>query len=192
MLQAPSDSRVVGVVLAAGAGTRFGGPKGLARTADGEAWVARAVRMLQDGGCAGVLVTVGAAAEEVAALVPSPAVAVHVQDWTAGLSASLRAGLSAASAAGAAAVAVVTVDTPDMPASAVARVLAATPHRDSALAQAIYAGGPGHPVLIGRDHLDDVIASVDGDRGARPFLTAHGVVEVDCSDLWSGADIDRR
>lgn len=192
MLPTASDTRVFGLVLAAGAGSRFGGPKGLARTPDGEGWVARAVRILHDGGCGDVLVTVGAAAEEVAALVPATAVAVRVEDWAEGMSASLRAGLSAAQAEGATAVLVVTVDTPDLPASAVERVLSMAGRLETALVQATYAGRPGHPVLIGRDHLDDVVASLEGDRGARPFLAAHGAVEVECGDLWSGADIDRR
>lgn len=192
MLPTASDTRVFGLVLAAGAGSRFGGPKGLARTADGDAWVARAVRMLQDGGCRDVLVTVGAAPEEVAALVPVSAVVVRVDDWAEGLSASLRAGLAAAGAAGAEVVVVATVDTPDLPASAVVRVLSIASRPAAALVQATYRGRPGHPVVIGAEHLDAVIASLEGDRGARPYLSAHGAVEVDCSDLWSGADIDSR
>ena len=52
--------RVGGLVLAAGAGTRYGRPKGLVRGADGTAWVAKAVDMLRDGGCDDVVVLVGA------------------------------------------------------------------------------------------------------------------------------------
>jgi CTP:molybdopterin cytidylyltransferase MocA len=192
MPRRPADPRIVGLVLAAGAGSRFGGPKGLARTADGEPWVARAVRTLQHGGCGDVLVAVGAAAEEVAALVPASATVVLVEDWVEGMSASLRAGLEAAAIRRAEAVVLVTVDTPDLPSAAVRRVLAAAPDRESALVQAVYAGRPGHPVLIGADHSAAAGASLAGDHGARPYLAAHGVVEVECGDLWSGEDIDRR
>jgi CTP:molybdopterin cytidylyltransferase MocA len=180
---------VAGLVLAAGAGSRFGGPKGLARTADGEPWVVRAVRTLRDGGCADVYVTVGAAADEVAAIVPAGVTGVRVPDWEDGLSASLRAGIAAIAAP--ARILVVTVDTPDLPATAVARVLAAD-ESDDALAQATYGGVPGHPVLLGPAHSAAVAASVTGDRGARPYLATHGALEVECGDLWSGTDIDHR
>lgn len=195
-------------MLAAGAGTRFGGPKGLARSVDGEPWVARAVRTLRAGGCDPVLVAVGAEADAVSALVPRDAVIVRVADWAEGLSATLRAGLGAwaggarlgggacepggGSAAGgpASALLVVTVDTPDLPVAAVERMRAHA--HEGALAQAVYRGRPGHPVLIGRRHVAGLAASLAGDRGARPHLVAHSALEVECGDLWSGEDVDTR
>lgn len=187
----PSDSAlpVAGLVLAAGAGSRFGGPKGLARTPEGEPWAARAVRTLRAGGCSEVSVTVGARADEVAELIPPGTAVVRVADWRSGLAASLRAGIAAVPRGRA--IVVVTVDTPDMPAEAVARILASGTG-ERALAQATYDGAPGHPVLIGAGHAAAVAASVTSDRGARGYLAAHGALEVECGDLWSGADIDRR
>jgi CTP:molybdopterin cytidylyltransferase MocA len=187
----PSDSAlpVAGLVLAAGAGSRFGGPKGLARTPEGEPWVARAVRTLRAGGCGQVYVTVGAEADQVAALIPPDVAVVRVDGWRSGLAASLRAGIEAVPPG--TAILVATVDTPDMPAAAVARILA-TGTGEHALAQATYDGAPGHPALIGAGHAAAVAASVTGDRGARGYLAAHGALEVECGDLWSGADIDRR
>ncbi|HBS76015.1 MAG TPA: hypothetical protein DEB55_16780, partial [Microbacterium sp.] len=79
---------IVGLVLAAGAGTRFGAPKGLARDAAGTPWLVRAVQALSRGGCDRVLVAVGARGDEVAGLVPAGAEVVHVADWAAGLSAT--------------------------------------------------------------------------------------------------------
>jgi CTP:molybdopterin cytidylyltransferase MocA len=184
--------RTTGIVLAAGAGTRFGGPKGLARSGDGVPWVHRAVTMLRTAGCRDVLVVVGARADAVAALVPAPAVVVRADEWAQGVAASLRSGLSAAAAQAPDVVVVTPVDTPDAPPSAVARVVAALgPEPAAGLAQAVYDGRPGHPVAIGSAHLADLAASVEGDRGARPYLAAHGVVEVECGDLWPGIDIDR-
>ena len=60
----------------------------------------------------------------------------------------------------------------------------------SALVRAGYAGVPGHPVAIGRDHWALVRAGAHGDRGARDYLgvTAHRVVE--CGDLATGRDLD--
>ncbi len=184
---------VIGLVLAAGAGSRFGGPKALAREDDGTPWVELAVRMLRDAGCATVLVTLGAGADEAVSLVPHGATAVLVDDWRDGLGASLRAGLGAASALPGDALVVTPVDTPAAVADAATRVVAAVAGPlSSALARAVYRGDPGHPVLIGRDHWEPLAATVVGDRGAGPYLRAHGALAVECGDLWSGADVDRR
>ncbi|WP_342744838.1 nucleotidyltransferase family protein [Isoptericola jiangsuensis] len=187
---------MIGLVLAAGAGTRFGGPKGLARTAAGEPWVARAVTMLAAGGCDDVLVAVGARRAEVAALVPSPAHVVTVPGWADGLAATLRAGLAAAAARDGDALVVTPVDTPDAPPVAVERVLAAAvrvaPTPTAVLARAVYGGRPGHPVVLGRDHWDGVVASLAGDTGAGRYLATHHALDVECGDLWTGQDIDRR
>ncbi|HEU4912946.1 MAG TPA: NTP transferase domain-containing protein, partial [Actinomycetes bacterium] len=53
-------SGIAGLVLAAGAGRRFGGPKALAEI-DGERLVDRAVRALREGGSDPVYVVAGAA-----------------------------------------------------------------------------------------------------------------------------------
>jgi CTP:molybdopterin cytidylyltransferase MocA len=200
MLPGSRDPRVAGLILAAGAGTRFGGPKGLARGDDGVPWVVRAVRALREGGCDDVRVAVGAAADEVTALLPEGATAVRVEGWADGLSASLAAGLGAVfpgavegrgTASDPTGVVIVTVDTPDLPPAAVARVIAAG-SSSAALVQATYGGRPGHPVLIGRAHIAAVLADVRGDRGAGPFLAANGADRVECADLWPGLDLDRR
>lgn len=176
------------VVLAAGAGRRFGGPKALARDPDGSSWLVRTVQTLSDAGCAPVLVALGAA-PQAAALLPPGAIAVPVPGWAEGVSASLRAALAAAAATQAEAAIVVPVDTPALPASAVRRVASAAAG-PGALARATYRGEPGHPVLLGRAHWADVAASVTGDRGAGGYLAARHALEVPCDDLWSGADVD--
>ncbi|MFG6503542.1 NTP transferase domain-containing protein [Microbacterium sp. P05] len=183
---------ICGIVLAAGAGTRFGGPKALARTAGGESWLTLAVEALTDGGCDEVVVVVGAGADAAAALVPSSARTVIAADWGAGMSRSLRAGLDAAR--GARAVVVVPVDTPELPASAVERVIAAAGIADlrSALVRARYDGRPGHPVLLGSVHWPALTAELVGDAGAGSFLDGRPVTDVECADLWSGRDLDRR
>lgn len=182
-----------GLVLAAGEGRRFGGPKALARAADGTPWVQVAADMLRDAGCAAVVVALGAAADEAAPLVPAWATVVRVAAWDEGVAASLREGITAIAGTEVDLAVVTPVDTPDAPAAAVGRLLDAVEGEPrSALVQALYGGRPGHPVLIGRDHFAGVIASSRGDRGARPYLVAHGGLEVECGDLWSGDDIDHR
>ncbi|MEH3132456.1 MAG: nucleotidyltransferase family protein [Mycolicibacterium neoaurum] len=173
-----------GVVLAAGAGTRFGMPKVLA--AEG-AWLAGAVTALHDGGCGEVFVVLGAARTHV----PAPAHTVLAQDWAQGLSASLRAGLAAASRYDVDHVVISLVDTPDIGADVVRRVLAAAAGSTSGLARAVFAGRPGHPVVIAQRHWPALIEQLAGDVGAGPFLRSRDdVVEVECGDLATGADID--
>lgn len=178
-----------GLVLAAGAGRRFGGPKALARTPEGVPWVALAVRMLEAAGCARVLVVLGAEADAARALVPSSADVVVAERWAEGMGASLAAGLVAASTASA--VLVTLVDLPELPVEAALRVIGAGPGPDS-LRRAAYGGRPGHPVLIGARHLPGLVASLAGDRGGRDHLAAAGVEQVECGDLFSGADQDER
>jgi CTP:molybdopterin cytidylyltransferase MocA len=181
-----SDAIAAGVVLAAGAGTRYGMPKVLAEKG---AWLKRAVVALDGGGCDEVIVVLGAAGTE-AVDVPAPARAVHATHWSDGLSASLRAGLGAADAAFAV---VHLVDTPDVGADVVARVLGAARSGPSGLARAVYAGRPGHPVVIARRHWPELLAGLSGDAGAGPFLRARDdVIAVECGDLAVGADIDER
>ncbi|KUH96613.1 molybdopterin-guanine dinucleotide biosynthesis protein MobA [Mycolicibacterium acapulense] len=175
--------KVTGVVLAAGAGTRYGMPKVLA--AQGE-WLRAAVNALRDGGCGDVVVVLGAAVVEV----PRPARAVFAEAWADGLSASLRAGLSAVEADYAV---LHTVDTPDVGADVVGRVVDAAVASESGIARARYGQSPGHPVVIARRHWAALLEEVHGDEGARSFLAARDdVVAVDCADLATGRDIDVR
>ncbi|WP_207453675.1 nucleotidyltransferase family protein [Herbiconiux sp. SYSU D00978] len=172
-----------GILLAAGAGSRYGTPKALV-----PGWLERGVAVLTDAGCDPVVVVLGAEAEVARKLLPDdPRVRVVVAaDWAAGLSASLRAGLAAAT--GDAAL-VTLVDLPEMPATVTRRLA-----RDAdswSLRQAAYRGSPGHPVLLGAQHWKPLASNVDGDRGARPYLVRHGADEIECGDLWHGRDVDR-
>jgi CTP:molybdopterin cytidylyltransferase MocA len=183
-------ARVVGLVLAAGEGSRLGMPKALVQGDDGVPWVAHAVDVLVSGGADEVYVVVGADADAVRAAVPKTAHAVEAPDWAEGMGASLRAGLiSLADAEPSADAAVVLlVDTPGV-GPEVVRLIVGHAAADS-LVRATYDRSPGHPVLIGRDHWDGVIASAGGDRGARDYLMRHGVVDVECGDIADGTDID--
>ena len=180
---------VVGVLLAAGAGRRFGGPKALARDDDGTSWLLRSVQALRP--CGEIVVVLGAEAERAAALLPMSVSRIRADDWAEGMGASLRAGLSALPPTGHEAALVSLVDLPDVDSSVVGRLLAAATGPD-VLARAAYDGVPGHPVLIGRDHWADVVATATGDRGARDFLSGHEVVLVECGDLATGTDVDTR
>ncbi len=182
-----------GLLLAAGGGSRYGGPKALATDADGTSWLRRALAVLNDGGCAGVRVVLGAGGDEAARLLEGTgATLVHAGDWAFGMAASLRAGLESLAADGPAEAALVhLVDLPDVGPEVVRRVLA-EPYGPGTLRRASYDGRPGHPVLIGRDHWAPLAGELSGDAGARTYLARNGVTEVECGDLASGTDVDER
>lgn len=188
--------KVAGLLLAAGAGRRMGQPKALLRRADGVPLIDGAVGALFEGGCTTVAVVLGAAAEEATTLlrdagwVEDPDVRVVVAEhWAEGMAASLRAGLDALRTEDADAALISLVDLPDLTGRVHARLLEAATGRTT-LARASYAGRPGHPVLIGRDHWAGVAATAVGDQGARAYLERHEHVEVACEDLATGVDLD--
>jgi CTP:molybdopterin cytidylyltransferase MocA len=193
---------VAGLLLAAGAGRRMGGPKALLRDARGVPYLDRSVGLLLEAGCVSVTVVVGAAGDDAARLLEEagwtgdPQVhLVHAAGWAEGMGASLSAGLAGLRERDDADAALVSlVDLPDVDAPVVRRVLAtregAGPAR-AALVRATYDGRPGHPVLIGRDHWAGVLEVARGDRGARDYLAAHPPTPCECGDLATGRDVDR-
>lgn len=187
MAEPQAPGRCAGLLLAAGAGRRFGRPKALVEL-HGEPLLLRALRVLADGGCDPLQVVLGARAGEARALLPDPSIAVEAPDWATGMGASLRTGLRALPS-DADAVLVHLVDLPGIGAEVIARLRAlATP---DVVARACYDGVPGHPVLFGRRWWTEIADSARGDRGARDWLADRpDLLLVDCSDLGSGADVD--
>jgi len=182
-------STVAGLVLAAGGGRRYGMPKALVEY-EGSLLVERAVRTAQ-AVCDPVLVVLGARAVDVwreARL--DGAVVVANRDWETGMASSLRTGLDGLRGLpGRVDAALVTlIDMPGMTPEALRAVAAHT--APDALAIATYDGVRGHPVLLGRDHWAGVAATATGDEGARRYLAAHDVTEVDCTGLADPTDLD--
>ncbi|MEP6665421.1 MAG: nucleotidyltransferase family protein [Nocardioidaceae bacterium] len=181
---------VVGILLAAGAGTRLGRPKALVTDKAGRSWLARSTDALLDGGVEIVYVVLGAELDTARNEVPDGCIIVEAADWAEGMGASLRAGLHAVSLTPDVlrAALVMLVDTPGVGPEVVARLM--TKSAPDVLARASYDGTPGHPVLLGREHWDGVRDSVYGDHGARIYLEAHEVELVECGDIGWGDDVD--
>ncbi|MBX7267618.1 nucleotidyltransferase family protein [Micromonospora sp. Llam7] len=181
---------VAGLVLAAGAGRRYGCPKALVEL-DGRLLVERSVVTARAGGCHPVVTVLGAQAGAVRDRVDLGGVMVlDNPEWATGMASSLRAGLVALRATRSIAVVVLLVDMPGVTPEAVRRLVAlAAP---DALAMAGYGGERGHPVLLGRVHWDGVVASASGDVGARRYLheRAADLRIVPCGDVATGGDID--
>jgi len=179
---------IAGVLLAAGAGRRMGRPKALV-SFRGRLLVESAAEVLLAGGCAPVVVVLGAAADSVRAEAALPGcVLVDNPAWESGMGSSLRAGLDALRDKEISAAVVLPVDVPGVTAAAVRRVASlASP---DVLARASFAGVPGHPVLLGREHWAGAYASATGDAGARDYLRQHRVELVACADIAAGTDVD--
>ncbi len=184
----------VGLLLAAGAGRRMGGPKALVRPAPDEPTLLETtVGRLLDAGLARVVVVLGAASGETLPL----ALSLHGEpvlapDWEEGMGASLRAGLAhlgQTSGEEVDAALVTLVDLPDVGADVYRRVLASAAG-PSGLSRATYDGVAGHPVVLGREHWAEVARTARGDRGARDHLAAHPPTAVECGDLAHGRDAD--
>lgn len=176
---------IAGLILAAGGGIRFdGGPKLLAELR-GRPLLEHAVAAQ----CAvaeleRIAVVLGANADEILERVDlmraSPVIA---EEWRAGQSASLRAGLRCVFEGWGAEKTIVTLgDQPLLTPALVARFVLEPPGT-----RAAYGGRPGHPVVLGREQYRG-LGGMRGDRGARDLLRGGRVIE--CGELGSVVDVD--
>lgn len=177
------------LVLAAGAGRRFGGGKLLA-SLDGAPVIRRTLEAVLTAGFDEVVVCTGADHATVAdALQGAACRIVPVTDWEEGMAASLRTGLAALGEPGKGAF----VFLGDMPLVPV-HLIAALAHMAE---QAGYAARPrvdgrlGHPVAFTAAALPD-LARLTGDRGAASLLKGRsaGVAYCDTDAVGAVLDID--
>ena len=171
-----------GLILAAGAGTRFGKEPKLLVQLDDRPVLQHVVDALEAvSELDPIVVVLGAHGDRLQAGVRfSRARAIICHEWATGLSASLRCGVAALP--GAERVLVALGDAPGLQPAVVRRLLASAPG-----ARACYRGVPGHPVLLGPKQLMR-LNELRGDVGARDLLV--GAPQIECGDLWSGADVD--
>jgi CTP:molybdopterin cytidylyltransferase MocA len=194
----PDEAPVVAaVVLAAGGGRRYGMPKALVEY-DGSLLVEHAV-VTARAVCDPVLVVLGAQAVDVWRRADLDGATVLAnKDWESGMASSLRAALDGLrgwpvpvgwrGGRQIDAALVLLVDMPGMTPAALERM--AVHAAPDALATATYDGVRGHPVLLGREHWAGVAEAAEGDEGARRYLAAHDVTEVDCTGLADPTDLD--
>lgn len=176
---------IAGLVLAAGAGTRFDPCQSkLLAEWDGRPLLEHAIAAQTSvAALERVVVVLGAHAQEIRSAVRFGRADVVVCDhWMRGRSASLRTGTAAL--LDAEKVIVTLGDMPLMSASLVSRFVDAPPR-----ARAVYHGAPGHPVVLGSE---EVIALQREDREieARELLAGGTVIE--CGDSPCSLDVDTR
>lgn len=181
-----AEARVGCVVLAAGAGRRFGGAKQVARWRGRPLleWALDSARAVPE-----VVVVLGAHAAQVRAAVDLSGVrTVEAPDWAEGQAASLRAGVAALGPVRAAVV--LLADMPFVTGAVVAGALGAlAPGID--VVRTTYGGRPGHPVVLGQRVLERV-GELHGDVGARALFDAVNVREWEAGQLGDPTDIDTR
>ncbi len=159
-------TRVAGILLAAGEGSRLGQPKALVELG-GQTLAERGVGLLRAGGTDPVLLVTGAVRARA-----DGARIVRNLDWRTGMGSSFAAGLHAIETieqedpgAGMIVAAVIALaDQPLVGPRAIERLIDAFAG-GSPVAVAAYDGKPRNPVLIGREHWAAAVAMATGDTG---------------------------
>lgn len=170
------------IVLAAGGGRRFGGPKQLALLDDKP--LLEHVLEVAPGP---LIVVLGAYADEVCERIDLSGVQTVVCDgWQEGQAASLRAGVAALGQVDAAIV--LLGDMPFITPQVIAGAVDHLTGRWDAV-RTLYRGEPGHPVVLGRRVLE-AVPGLRGDVGARALLSSFRVREWEAGHLCDPADID--
>ena len=187
------------IVLAAGAGRRFGGRKLLAPF-EGGPLIEGALGAAFASPASTIILVTGSDADEVAAVARVFAERegqgarlriVHAADHAEGMGASLRTGAEALPA-DTAGTFVLLGDMPKVPAALLPR-LVETVEAGAAAAAPVCDGRRGHPVLFGAELLDH-LRQAAGDEGARTALAGLGsrLAHIETNDDGVLFDVDRR
>jgi CTP:molybdopterin cytidylyltransferase MocA len=183
-------SGVSAVLLAAGAGSRFGGGKLLAPY-KGRPLVEAALSGLRGSPVDEIIVVVGAEGERLRSIAAEyGARVVENPEWEAGMSTSVRAGLRTCALEARAAL-ISLADQPLVGARAVERLVEAF-EKGAEVAVATYGGEPRNPTIFSREVWPLLGRELSGDKGARVFLRRHPelVTEVPCDDIADPTDVD--
>ncbi|MEI7549404.1 MAG: NTP transferase domain-containing protein [Actinomycetes bacterium] len=178
---------ITGLLLAAGGGRRFGGPKA-PYVHEGERLVDRGVRLLRESGCQEVVVVLGAWVGEVA-----HATVVINSEWESGQSSSLLQGLESLPV-GAERVCVLLVDQIGMTTQVISQVL----DSPEEIIAAGFEGRFSPPLAFTRQHFAPLMtdlrqALLDGERsdsGARHYFQQVGGIILQVDDPALLEDLD--
>jgi CTP:molybdopterin cytidylyltransferase MocA/SAM-dependent methyltransferase len=185
------SDRATAIVLAAGAGSRFGGHKLLA-TVESRPILQHVLDRLAEAGLADVIVVTGDDADDVeTAITWRSERRVRNPDPGRGLSSSLQVGIAALGDDAAAAL-IVLGDQPRLSVDAVTALLASPPTADRPIVVPVYPDDGGrNPVLLGRATFD-LAASTSGDRGLGPWLAANPGLVREVAVAGDNPDVDTR
>ena len=181
---------ISGILLAAGAGSRFGGDKLLHPLEDGVAIAAHAARNLIAAGLEVIAVVRWGDFPLHDMLEEEGCQVTMFQGAPRGMGASLAHGV--AQARGADGWVVALADMPRIAPDTIKKVIAAL-EEGASIAAPVRKGERGHPVGFGARLRDELLA-LDGDQGARVVVERHreAVRLVECDDPGIILDIDRK
>jgi molybdenum cofactor cytidylyltransferase len=189
---AADGRRVAAIVLAAGRSTRMGGPNKLLAEIGGRPLVRIVTEQALASRAGPVIVVTGHERAKVeAALAGLKVRLTHNPDYAAGLSTSLKAGLSALPASADGAI-VCLGDMPQVTAGLIDRLVDAfDPERGALVVVPTIEGKRGNPVVWSRRFFPDLMA-LEGDVGARHLIATYAdvVAEVPVEDSAALTDVD--
>jgi Uncharacterized MobA-related protein len=168
--RAPGREHVVGVVLAAGTGSRYGASNKLLAELEGRPLVCRATKSLLDAALTEVVVVLGHEADRVRdGLAGCEVRFVENPDYAAGQSTSVGVGVEAARDVGADAVVFLPGDMPLVSSESVDHLIRAYRSGVASTLAVAHDGERGNPVLFDDQHFA-ALTAVDGDTGGRAVL----------------------
>ena len=181
---------IVGVLLAAGAGTRFGGEKLVHPLEDGVAIAAHSARNLIAAGLDVVAVIRPGNFPLADMLEEEGCQVTHCAEASRGMGHTLAHGVSASRDAGGWIVAL--ADMPRLKPSTIEAVASAL-REGATIAAPVYRGERGHPVGFS-GLLREELAQLSGDTGAKAVLQRHAaeIRLIECDDPGVLLDIDRK
>ena len=184
------DQPMIAVLLAAGAGTRFGGGKLLHPLPDGVAIAAHAARNLREAGLEVVAVVRPGDFPLADMLEQEGCHVTRCADAVKGMGHSLAHGVAAAREASGWVVAL--ADMPNVKPATVQALVDAVA-RGALVAAPVYTGTRGHPVVFSGT-LAGELAALSGDTGARAVFERHrdSVALVEVDDPGVLVDIDAK
>ncbi|MDA0165035.1 nucleotidyltransferase family protein [Solirubrobacter ginsenosidimutans] len=174
-----------GLILAAGAGTRFGEQTKQLADLRGKPLLQHAVDTM-NAALERVVVVLGHDADAIRAAIDfGDAAVVICEQWAQGQGYSLRAGVAVL--ADADAIAITLGDQPFITPEVITGALVQLEGYDAV--RALYDGAPGHPVVLSRTVMD-AVPELGGDAGARELLARFNVHRWEAGGLASAVDVD--
>lgn len=183
------------VILAAGASSRMGTPKGaLTLRHPGDTFVSRLVQRFMDAGVPDIVVVTGAAPDAVrraAGPVRPPVRFEHNERWADGQLTSLHAGLRERPGEVLEAVLMTLVDVPLVSTATISRLLRVWRLQRAPIVRPARGDVHGHPVLFDRALFAELRAA-DPTVGAKAIVRAHAgaIINVPVDDHGAFVDID--
>lgn len=187
-----SSTKIGAILLAAGGSSRLGRPKQLVEF-EGKTLIRRAAEMLAASKCSPVVVVLGAEIERSSEQLNGLDISICVnENWSDGISSSIKAGLDAVLRREPAvdAVVIALCDQPFVTAEDIDLLLATFRMTGSPIVAASYSDTIGVPALFAREVFNDLFA-LKGDQGARKLIQQQSE-KVSTVDIQRAAtDIDR-